>query len=68
MEEALLVQVVVRFGAAPIPLHHPLLIPVPVLMVEAAEIPVEEAVAATGNSLILLGHKIKPIPQTKNLF
>ena len=55
MEEALLAQVVVPFGIVPIPLHRPLLTPVPVLMVEAAEIPVVEAVAATGNSLVLLG-------------
>ena len=55
MEEALLAQVVVPFGIVPIPLHRPLLIPVPVLMAEAAEIPVVEAVAATGNSLVLLG-------------
>lgn len=58
MEEALLVQAVVPFGVVPIPLHRPLLIPFPVLMAEAVEIPVAEEAAATGNSLNLLGYKL----------
>lgn len=55
MEAVRLAQAAVRFGVVPTPLRPHRLTPVPVLMAEAEVIPVEEAVAATGNSLILLG-------------